>query len=78
MKKEKKKEKEISLNGNKVFVMNDNFEGAFRLFKRKIKKSGVIQDCRNKEFYIKPSEKRKIALDKAKKRQYKTHMENVL
>ena len=54
--------------GNKVIVYDDNFEKAFRIFKRKIKKSGIIQELRNRRYYMTKSQKRRLAKAKAIKR----------
>ena len=52
---------------NKVIVEHDNFGLAFKKFKRLTKKSNIKQECRERMQYTKPSEKRKIAKQKARK-----------
>ena len=51
--------------GLSVNVYNDNIEGALKIFKRKVKNSGIMLDLKKKEYYIKPStlkrEKRNLA-----------------
>jgi len=47
---------------------HDNVERALRKFKKKIANSGILQDLRDKEFYTKPTEKRKLKKAAAKKR----------
>lgn len=44
-----------------VTVKNGNIEKALRIFKRKIKKSGLLQEIKDRQFYEKPSEKRRLA-----------------
>jgi small subunit ribosomal protein S21 len=44
-----------------VTVRNDDVNGAIRRFKKKVAESGVIQDFRDKQFYVKPSEKKRKA-----------------
>ena len=51
-----------------VEVRNGNLEQAMRVFKRKIRKSGLIQEMRERQFYTKPSEKRKLAKAQGRKR----------
>lgn len=41
--------------GLKVEVRNGNFDTAMKLFSRKIKREGLINDIRKKEYYEKPS-----------------------
>ena len=36
-----------------------NFERAFRQFKRKVERAGTLQTVRDKQYYEKPSAKRK-------------------
>lgn len=39
-----------------------------RKFKKKVADSGVLQDLRDREFYVKPTIERKIAKNKARNR----------
>jgi small subunit ribosomal protein S21 len=58
--------------GLSVAVRGDkphDFMKAMRKFKRKINDSGIIQEIRDRQFYEKPSEKRRKALKAAKRRQ---------
>lgn len=53
----------------KVYLSErDNVEKALRRLKKKIMNLGTLQDVRNKEFYIKPTEKRKLKKAAAKAR----------
>lgn len=54
--------------GSTVFVKNDDFNGAMRTFKKKILKHGLLQELRDRECYVKPSETRKRQKAKAKNR----------
>ena len=51
--------KEGPLMGSKVIVQNDNFEKALRTFKKKILESGKLIELKEKEFYEKPTTKRR-------------------
>jgi small subunit ribosomal protein S21 len=51
--------KKHNLGGSTVIVQNDNVEKALRLFKKKINEDGKLQDLRDKEFYEKPTTKRR-------------------
>tara|TARA_Y100000401_G_scaffold13980_1_gene9507 strand:- start:126 stop:377 length:252 start_codon:yes stop_codon:yes gene_type:complete len=52
----KKKFKDDS-QGLSVKVFNNNVEGALKILKKKVKNSNIMQDLREKQYYIKPSEK---------------------
>lgn len=49
----------------KVVNTKDNFEAMMRKFKKKVADSGILQDLRDREFYVKPTIARKIAKNKA-------------
>ena len=52
--------KEKRFDGNRVTVKdNENITQALRRFKRKIEDSGLLETLRQKEFYEKPTTKRK-------------------
>jgi small subunit ribosomal protein S21 len=46
-------------NGSSVEVRNDNVEKALRTFKKKIQDSGKLIELKEKEFYEKPTTKRR-------------------
>ena len=52
--------------GLSVTVYNNNIEGALKVFKRKVKNSGLMLDLKKKEYYVKPStlkrEKKNLAI----------------
>ena len=50
---------------------NESVESAIKRFKRKCQKDGIIGDLRKKEFYEKPSVKRKKKAEIARKRNIK-------
>lgn len=51
-----------------VVRKNESLEDALRRFKRSVSKSGTIQEVRKREFYEKPSVKRKKKSEAARKR----------
>ena len=51
-----------------VVRKNESLEDALRRFKRDVSKSGKIRDARSKEYYDKPSVKRKLKSEAARKR----------
>lgn len=53
-----------------VVRKNESLEDALRRFKRTVSKSGTIQEVRKREFYEKPSVKRKKKSEAARKRKY--------
>ena len=55
-------------NGLMVYVEDNNIEKAIRKLRRKIDKSGLMRDLREKQYYSKPSEQRKEAKKQAIKR----------
>ena len=46
---------------------NESFEKALRIFKKKWEKAGILREVRNRQYYLKPSEARKIAKQKKRK-----------
>jgi small subunit ribosomal protein S21 len=46
----------------------DRLEFALKAFKRKVQKSGILQDLRRKRHYVKPSEARQIKAAAAERR----------
>lgn len=47
--------------GLAVEVRNGDFNKALRIFKKKVQQAGIVQEIRERQHYIKPSEKRKKA-----------------
>jgi small subunit ribosomal protein S21 len=53
---------------NKVIVFDGNVEKALRKFKKKVAESGKLQEVRERQEYVKPTIKRKLAKSLAKRR----------
>ena len=51
-----------------VLVQDNNIEKALRKFKKKVQNSGVLEDLRAREFYIKPTTARTLKHSAAKNR----------
>ncbi|KXB57566.1 30S ribosomal protein S21 [Gemelliphila asaccharolytica] len=49
---------------------NETLEDALRRFKRAVSKNGTIQEVRKREFYEKPSVRRKKKSEAARKRKF--------
>ena len=47
---------------------DETFESLFKRFKRSVVKAGVLQELRKREYYVKPSVKRKLKAEAARKR----------
>jgi small subunit ribosomal protein S21 len=56
------------MSGRKVLVQDGNFEKALRKFKKKITDSGLLQEVRDRQQYVKPTIQRKLAKSQAKRR----------
>ena len=54
--------------GLRVEVRNGDFNKALRIFKKKVQEAGIIQEVREREQYVKPSEQRKRAKAAGRKR----------
>jgi small subunit ribosomal protein S21 len=67
------------LKGKAVVVReNENINQALRRFKKKVDDSGLLEDLRNRESYIKPTTRRKKAAGAAKARWQKKLREGQL
>jgi small subunit ribosomal protein S21 len=51
--------KQKQIRGSSVVVQHDNVEKAIRKFKKKIADSGKLEDLKARQFYEKPTTKRK-------------------
>jgi small subunit ribosomal protein S21 len=60
-----KREKHFGLT---VVVEDGKFEKALRTFKKKVEESGLLKEVKDRQQYVKPSIKRKLAKSAAKKR----------
>lgn len=52
----------------KVINTTDSFEKTMRKFKKKVAESGLLEELREREAYVKPTIKRKLAKGRAKAR----------
>lgn len=66
------------LRGRSVTVQDNNVEKALRKFKKKVQASNVLNDIRDKEFYEKPTTKRKRRRSAAVNRWQKYLVEQTL
>ena len=64
----RKRRKEKS-RGLYVDVRNNNIEGALKKFKRMVKDSNLMVELRDRQYYEKPSEKRRREKNLSKSRQ---------
>ena len=67
-KKFRKKRPKEELPGLQVKVYNNNVEGALKVFKKKVKESGLMLELKKKAYYEKPSKKRREKRNLAKLR----------
>ncbi len=65
-----------TLKGRGVDVWQGNFEKALRTFRKKIQKSGLIQTVRDKRYFEKPSDTRRLAKKAAKRKQQLQNRDN--
>ena len=74
----KKKRSEKKSRGLCVDVYNNNVDGALKVLKKKVKESGLFLELRKKEYYTKPSEKRreKKALGRLRNKRRQMEAEN--
>ena len=49
-------------------TINYEFEKMFKRFQKQVQKEGIIREIRNRRYYMKPSEKRRMRLKKNRKR----------
>ncbi len=68
MKKPYREPRQKSIDGSLVIVQENQFEKAFRQFKKKILTSGLLQDLRDREAYTKPTALRKKKASDARRR----------
>ena len=56
---------------SKVVVREgETLDEALRRFKRQVNKAGTIQECRKREFYLKPGLRRKMKSEMARRKSY--------
>jgi small subunit ribosomal protein S21 len=56
------------IRGRKIIVVDGNTEKALRKFKKLINDVGLLQEVRDRQEFIKPTVKRKVAKSQAKRR----------
>jgi len=56
------------IKGRKVNVIDGNTEKALRKFKKLISDFGLLQEVRDRQEFVKPTVKRKVAKSQAKRR----------
>lgn len=66
------------LHGRSVLVQDNHVDRALRKFKKKVQTSGILDDLRAKEFYEKPTTKRKRKRSAARNRWDKKLAEQAL
>jgi len=54
--------------GRRVIVTDGNVEKALRKFKKKITEQNLLQEVRDRQEFVKPTVKRKVAKSQAKNR----------
>ena len=54
--------------GRRVIVQDGNVEKALRKFKKKISDMNILQEVRERQEFVKPAIKRKLAENQAKRR----------
>lgn len=59
--------------GRKILVNDGNVEKALRKLKKKVTESGLLQELRDRQEFVKPTIKRKIAKSQAVRR-WKKHL----
>jgi small subunit ribosomal protein S21 len=66
------------MTGKKVIVHDGQVEKALRKFKKKVADSGLLQEVRDRQEFVKPTIKRKLAKSQAKRRWKKKLADQVL
>lgn len=64
--------REHDFTGLTVEVRNGDVNKAIRIFKKKVQEAGVIQEYRERQEYVKPSERKRKAKAAGRKRWLKT------
>ena len=68
----RKPHKKEDFDSYSIVVKNNNIDGALRILKKRIQKDGLLFDLKKREYYVKPSEKRRMKKAAAILRQKKT------
>ena len=65
---QKPKQRSNNTDGLVVTVRNGDIEKAMRIFKKKVQRSGLLKELRERQHYTKPSDARQLAKKRAIKR----------
>lgn len=57
-----------------VTVLNSNIEMALKIWKRKLKESGIMEELRDRKEYIKPTTERREQRKNARRAEYRRRM----
>jgi small subunit ribosomal protein S21 len=66
------------MRGRSVLVQDGNFEKALRKFKKIIADTGLLQEVRERQEFVKPTVRRKVAKSQARRRWQKYLREQTL
>ena len=55
---------------------NETIDKALKRFKKKLEKSGILKEYRNRRFFVKPSVDRRTEISRAKYHQWHVSQEN--
>lgn len=64
------------LKGIYVEVKNNDFQKAYRKFKKKLADDGILQDIRKKEYFVSKGTKRRLAKQAAIRRYQKNRLKD--
>jgi len=65
----------MNLNGKTVIVTDNNIDKALRKFKKKVAEDGILQELQERQTFVKPTVRKKLAKAQAKKR-WQRHLNN--
>ena len=58
----------MSIKGRRIQVHDNNVEKALRKLKKKVTESGLLQEVKDRQQFVKPTIERKVAKSQAKRR----------
>ena len=58
-------------NPRDIRATDQDVEAAMKIFKRRVNREGVLQECRKREYYVKPGVKRRLKHENALKEKRK-------
>lgn len=65
----------MKLYGRSVVIPDGNWEKGLRKFKKKVAQSGILDDLKDREHYVKPTTRKKLKAAAAKSR-WRRHLES--